>query len=315
MPESVLVQIEDVIKTDKHRGHYISVTGLLGCMRQTFLERSIDYYLEPAKSWWKLRGKIVHSLLEGSQGISDWYTEIEYKYLIGDFDGVQYWLRGTIDVLRPLAQKILDYKTMGDKGLVSLKFGLKKDHIMQFNMYRFLVLRGSLVDETLTLPKIDDITDITSYYMTMMQVANSGGVYEEDTIYRDSDPEHYPNEVSRTILSERTDLVLKKGKRKAKAIMDDYEVKTKRRWRLTYRIPSVPLLPLDDIEAFIKSMAPHMVNAFSKGTVPPMCDPETRIWKCNYCAAVKECDIINEKDGVKRMVEQEIENGIPVITL
>jgi len=316
MPASILVQIEEAISQDKHTGEYISVTGLLGCLRQTYLERSIPYYLEPAKSWWKLRGKIVHSLLEGSAGIPDWYTEVEYKYKIGVVQGKEYWLRGTIDVLRPVMGRILDYKTLGDKGLESLKYGLKQDHIMQFNMYRFLALHGTPVDRT-DLPPVKEIASITSYYLTMMQVACSGGVYEEKTIFRDSEPPCYGNELSREVIGTRQDLVLKKGKRKANAQMDDYEVKTKRRWKINYRIPSVPLLSLDEIKDFIHTQAPKMIAAFAEGTIPEMCSPDTRKWKCDYCPApvLARCDEINKADGVERIITQDMEDGIPMVTI
>jgi hypothetical protein len=64
VPASVLVHIENQRRVDKHQGAYLSVTSLLGCLRQLYLERTIDYYVEPPNSWWSLRGSILHRLLE-----------------------------------------------------------------------------------------------------------------------------------------------------------------------------------------------------------------------------------------------------------
>lgn len=64
MPPSVLVHIENRQKTDKHVGQYISATSLLGCKRKTFLERTIEYHVEPPKSWYSLRGTIIHNILQ-----------------------------------------------------------------------------------------------------------------------------------------------------------------------------------------------------------------------------------------------------------
>jgi hypothetical protein len=64
MPPSVLVHIENRQKTDKHVGEYISATSLLGCKRKTFGERKINYFVEPPRSWYSLRGTLIHNILQ-----------------------------------------------------------------------------------------------------------------------------------------------------------------------------------------------------------------------------------------------------------
>jgi hypothetical protein len=355
-----LVHIENQRRTDKHIGDYISVTSLLGCLRQLYLERTIDYYVEPPKSWWSLRGSILHRLLENPGLVSqiedmrsevyrllkkgegnrddieqrwieieaklfdlaellpkyeipNWQAETEYEYPIGEIDGKMRYLRGTIDVLRPESGEMYDYKTIGDKGLGIIKDGAKKDHIMQFNMYRFLVERGYPVGQRETYKPIK-IDKIVAFYMTMMQVVKTGGLLTENTDWRVSDPTTHPNMVGEPyVLGENEKMVLKKGKRHATATPDDYELKTYRKFKLTYAVPDVPLLPLDEIEEFVLKTVPILVRAFNNGEMPPMCPPEMRLWKCDgYCPdQVREaCDKYNLTTGEKRVVE--VDDAIPV---
>lgn len=361
VPASVLVHIENQRRVDKHVGQYLSVTSLLGCLRQLYLERTIDYYVEPPKSWWSLRGSILHRLLqnpglvsqiedmkhevfrllkrgEGNREdvlkrwaeveaslmslaellpkweIPNWTSEVEYEYPIGEIDGEMRYLRGTADVIRTETGELYDYKTIGDRGLQIIKDGAKKDHILQFNMYRFLVERGYPVGQRDTYKSIK-IKKITAFYMTMMQVARTGGLMTEDSIYRLSNPDQHPNMIGEpVVMATKEKMVLKKGKRHATATPDDYDLKEYKKFRLTYAIPDVPLLDLDEIERLILDTAPILVQGFSQGIMPPMCPPEMRQWKCNsYCPDQirQACDAHNLTTGEVREVE--VESGeIPV---
>jgi hypothetical protein len=359
VPASVLVHIENQRRVDKHTGTYLSVTSLLGCLRQLYLERTIDYFVEPPKSWWSLRGSILHRLLENpglvaqiedmkaevfrllkrGEGnredvmtrwldieaklldlatilpkyeIPNWQAETEYEYPVGKLDGEMVYLRGTIDVLRPETGELYDYKTIGDNGLSIIKDGAKKDHTLQFNMYRLLVERGYPVGQKETYKPIT-INKITAFYMTMMQVVRTGGLLSENTIWRVSDPTTHPNMVGEPlVLGENEKMVLKRGKRHINATPDDYELKKYKKFRLTYAVPEVPLMNLDEVEKIILDNAPILVYAFKHGKMPPMCNPEMRAWKCdNYCPDQirQACDKHNLSTGEERVVQ--VDDTIP----
>jgi hypothetical protein len=341
VPPSVLVHIQLSNRKDKHKGRYVSVTALLGCMRQLYLERTLDYFVEPPKSWWSLRGKILHSLLENTQEIPipDWQSETEYMWFTGlywdartkavveqpstaGFETEPIWLYGTIDVLRPTMQEMYDYKTIGDNGLAIIKNGAKKDHIMQFNIYRLLVERGHKVihdpDGTrrpdLETPPVE-IKRIRAYYMTMMQIVGTGSLMTELTDWRVSEPFQHENLVGQPeVVAEKEYLKLKRGKRKENAQPEDYELQTSRRHRMVYNIPEVPLLNLNEVEDFVRMNVPVLTRAFELGEMPPMCSPEMRQWKCDrYCPDQlrQACDSHNLITGEKREVEVQ-DGAIPV---
>jgi hypothetical protein len=359
VPASVLVHIENQKRTDKHVGQYISVTSLLGCLRQLYLERTTDFFVEPPKSWWSLRGAILHRLLEQpgfmslvedckrevyrllksgeadrdeiekrwvdiearlldfgallpKQEIPNWVAETEYELPLGVIEGEERFLRGTIDVLRPETGEMYDYKTIGDKGLGVIKYGAKKEHIIQFNLYRLLAEKGYPVGERDTYKPIR-IKKITAFYMTMMQIARTGGLMPENTDWRVSDPPGHPSLVSTELLGEKEAMKLKKGKKHINATPDDYELQQYKKFRLTYAVPEVPLMNLDDLYDLIQTNVPILVRAFKEGEMPPMCAPEMRAWKCdNYCPDQirQACDKHNLTTGEKRIVE--VDESIPV---
>jgi hypothetical protein len=369
VPASVLVHIQSKLQRDKHKGWYISVTSLLGCLRQLYLERSVDYFVEPPKNWYMLRGAILHHLLENPgiesmiedlvkevwrrveahptnqthvnvilqealealnklaallprKEIPNWESETEYEFdtglrvnhdgaifTISELEEVVYagelkplMLRGTIDVLRPETGEIYDYKTIGDRGLSVIKDGAKKDHIMQFNLYRLLVERGNPVGKSDYKPI--EIKKITAFYMTMMQVVRTGGLMIENTPWRISDPTPHPN-LTATLITEKIEPKLKRGKSKLSVDPDDYNLINNKRFKLTYAIPDVPLLDLDECTKFVQTNVPILYNGFVNKQMPPMCDPKDRLWRCdNYCpdAVRNACDAHNLITGEVREV-------------
>jgi hypothetical protein len=359
VPASVLVHIANRQRVDKHIGQYLSVTSLLGCNRQLYSERTMDYFVEPPKSWWSLRGSILHRLLENPglesliedarrevhrlmrEGVADreeitkrwlevelkmadlvdllpkreipnWQSETEYELPLGIYNGKERFLRGTIDVLRPETGELYDYKTIGDKGLGVIKNGAKEDHIKQFNMYRLMIERGYPLDQRETYKPIT-IKKITAFYMTMMQIARTGGMLAEVSEWRKSDPPEHPNLKIVEKLSTKEELALKKGKRHENAVPDDYTLEKYHKFRTTFAIPEIPLLPLDEVHKFVMDTAPILIEAFESGKMPDMCPPEMRAWKCDgYCPDQirNACDAYNDTVGVKRVVA--VDKNIPV---
>jgi hypothetical protein len=281
--------------------------AILDDMRSYYL-RAISEIKDQTKAeelWSKLldAAEDLHKLLPKRNHIEDWDAEITYEYNLGIINGKERKLFGTIDVLRKLARQIIDYKTIGDRGMGIIKKGAKEDHIMQFNIYRFLVMRGHPVGMNPADYAPVDIEKITAYYMSMMDIVNTGGLMVQTTDYRVSEP---PNDyTSKQILGSVQELVTKRGKRKDSLDPNDKELRTKTKYRLTYQIPEVPLLDLGDVEVFIRTKAQVLFDAFDKMEVPDMVGPEVRAWKCDdYCPDQirAKCDSINEANGVTRLV-------------
>jgi hypothetical protein len=320
VPASVLVHIQGAQRRDKHKGRYLSVTALLGCLRALYLERTIDYYVEPPKSWWSLRGKLLHALLEnpGNAHIPNWQSETEYEWFTGLWwnprsktitttpegpDSEPIILYGTIDVLRTETGEMYDYKTIGDNGLAYIKDGAKPDHVKQFNIYRLLVERGHPKGKPDYKPI--KINKIVAFYMTMMKVVRTGGLLTETSIWRESEPPEHPSMAGKPeVIAEREHMALKRGKRKATATPEDYDLKIQRRFKITYAIPEVPLTDLDELCNFIRENIVLLVRGFELAEMPPACSMEMRLWRCeNYCPDQirNACDEQFRKDGEVRI--------------
>jgi hypothetical protein len=354
MPASVLVHIQNKQRVDPHQGFYISATALVdsACPRQLYYERTIDYYVEPRKNWWSIRGTLLHQILQNpdltallddihtyvyrairkgeavdvakaeelvtkimetgkelslllpSQNhIKDWDAEISYQWDFTDANGNPARLYGTIDVLRRELKQIIDYKTIGDKGLPIIKNGAKPDHEWQFNIYRFLVEKGHPVGVKPEDYQPVEIEKITAYYMTMMEIVQTGGLLDVTTGYQVKEPDD--GYLTKQIIAERDDIVTKKGKRKDSINPADKELSHKVKYRLTYAIPEVKLRPLEEVEAFIRRKSQVLIDAFQQSVVPDMCAPDVREWKCDdYChdAIRAACDAHNAKVGTPRVV-------------
>ncbi len=358
----------------------------MGCLRSLYLERKIDYFVEPRKQWYSIRGTLLHAILENpgfaaqiddmrryvyslfktgeasredleqrwiaieaqladfanllpKRDLPNWQSETEYELPIywmcrdcrhtfgtgreelatcpacGSANIVRKYIRGTIDVLRPETGELLDYKTIGDKGLGVIIKGAKPDHIMQFNMYRLLVERGYPVGEKDTYTPIK-IKKITSYYLTMMDIVTTGGLLSQDTDWLVADGDaakRYENGLSDNgativgfpeVIGEKEQFKTKKGKRKDSVNPDDFELQIYRKFRVTYAIPEVPLMNLDEVEQFIREKSPVLFNAFEHGLMPDMCSKEMREWKCeSYCPDQirHACDEYNTTVGVQRV--------------
>jgi hypothetical protein len=146
-----------------------------------------------------------------------------------------------------------------------------------------------------------EIEKITAYYMTMMEIVQTGGLLDVTTGYQVKEPDD--GYLTKQIIAERDDIVTKKGKRKDSINPLDKELSHKVKYRLTYAIPDVKLMPLEQVEEFIRRKAQVLIDAFQQNKMPDMCSPETREWKCDtYCAdAIRTaCDDYNRKVGVVR---------------
>jgi hypothetical protein len=164
-----------------HNDHtYLSASMLAGngCARQTLWERTSDFVELPRRRFWPFRGSIGHALCEGADDLIaqyGWLQEIRTETTLtypdlpaplfdekgeftGDFDHdrvLEIAVRGTADAYNPLIRTLADMKSMADKKAIDTIRGakdgtfsknLEDSHVWQFNIYRWLLARTAVPD-------------------------------------------------------------------------------------------------------------------------------------------------------------------------
>lgn len=114
---------------------FISATMLTGCRRQVRLKMEEDYRVYPQKMFPAWRGTLGHLAMER-------YPEPGYLYEGRwqiQLPGVSKPFTGQIDKLGIKQKRIIDFKTKQDAKIPSFP---EKAHILQLNIYRWLVFNG-----------------------------------------------------------------------------------------------------------------------------------------------------------------------------
>lgn len=184
-PAPVLRVMINEFETNHHRGDHISATSVQHCIRQTVLERTTDYAVEPKFSVWQaLRGTLIHAMFEESGDPERFLCEVDYKYTFTNADGEEIDIFGRLDMYDKKERTLIDFKTQNDFGyLYTLKNeAAKVDHVWQTNFYRFLLEHGQHCpkdgEENLGNFKVDRIIII---YLSMKSVVETGVLaYEFD---------------------------------------------------------------------------------------------------------------------------------------
>jgi hypothetical protein len=254
-----------------HVGHNINVTSMLGCMRSTYLERTIDYAASPLSMWWTLRGELIHRLVERPDHDNPEIRRSELQ-LSAELDGIT--ITGRVDnyKLRFLDYGVLkDWKSIGDNGLQYIIYdGAKEDHVWQTNIYSWLLRKNGYRVDTIEIA-----------YLSLMQVVKTGtqaGFHE----YLASPPAKTGR---RRNMTGKPDLIKEYGS-------------GKRKWHCTYAIPHVPLYDMETIENFIRPKARELHSAFTTGAIPGLPSAEVMNWKCDgYCNVQALCDQIERNSG------------------
>jgi hypothetical protein len=174
-----LVLLIDQIQTDVHTPEMISATSLLGCLRESYLVGITDSYPQPKKMWYTSRGSIIHGILEpikeriksnkafASLDPNRFLVEERFSYkfpCIVNEKTHTVTFSGQIDFYDLSTQTLIDYKTIGDRGInFILTGGAKKDHIIQTNMYRFLLEKAGY-----------PVKRIVISYMSLMNIVETG---------------------------------------------------------------------------------------------------------------------------------------------
>jgi hypothetical protein len=119
-----------------HAGDVITITSLLGCMRQTFLERRYPFFGKLKHLWYSARGAWMHQLLDSLEGDPRWLTEERFYHKFGGIE-----VSGQIDAYSKIECKLYDYKTIRDRGVAHIvDNGPKPDHVAQTSAYKLMLV-------------------------------------------------------------------------------------------------------------------------------------------------------------------------------
>ncbi len=154
-------------KYNAEQHKWVSVTGLLYCLRKTKFEHDLDYYDKQDNLFPLVRGSLVHEMLSN---INDGLVEYPLEK---DVPELNMKLYGTLD---HYSNGILeDYKTMSHDGLIMLsKKGLKPEYIWQVNIYKWMLQKP--------------VNEIRLIFISMKDVAISGQKFR--TWYRGKEREY-----------------------------------------------------------------------------------------------------------------------------
>lgn len=321
----MLYKIWEKNSGDYHQNNTVTITSILSCNRKVFLERRVPYHESPDKLWYSIRGTALHEVLDPHGKLKDWVSEKRFHRSLTDPDsecpdckGTGYvkhahmkheepcgccHIGGQIDGLDLKTMTVYDKKSIGDNGLAFIKGGAKDKHILQVNIYRWVMKDGIIHDKELSKPEktnfekrgyiVSDpvaeshghirvsvpVENLKIQYMSMMQVVETGGLLRDKTRLLVSPPEKNVTEVSRRVLSTSSD-------RRTGAQTSSYE--------LVYRVPEIPVMEDDIIRDFVLEQRKALIEGFKTGTPPGMAGDDERRWLCGFCPVKAYCDKINE---------------------
>lgn len=257
----------------------ISPSALKGCARNLVLERTENYYQEPLKLYYAVRGALIHGFLE-NHGLPDMHSETRlYKKVT--LAGREVVISGQIDSYDAKERRITDYKTVSDKGTFFLfNTGAKEEHIFQTNLYRWLADGGHLgsLDGPQVFWPVDEIVIV---YLFMNRLVMTGRThYEEVSQYKSPNyGKKYPLETGRRV--------------------KDHNARGCPIWEIAIDIPPVPLTPAEELVAALEEDALRVKAGFEnkkKGGLPPgvLYDKEKQ-WECRFCAVQAQCHAYEAK--------------------
>jgi hypothetical protein len=273
MPKAMLAKFAEQHAVNVHRGDMISPSALKGCTRKLVLERTTDYYAEPKKLYYAVRGSLIHGFLEDID-LPDVSTEkrLYKRFTVG---GRELVLSGQIDYYDGAEKAIEDYKTASDKVFYTLfNEGAKPEHILQTNVYRMLCDGGHL--GSLEGPQVFWPVDrIEIHYVLMNQVITTGRVHSEmvNSYRSPNNGKKYKLETSRKVVG--------------------YTHRKTPTWEIKIDIPPVPLMSEADVLAHVTGAGIKTLAGFehkAAGIMPPgvLYDGD-KAWECGYCDVQATC--------------------------
>jgi CRISPR/Cas system-associated exonuclease Cas4 (RecB family) len=111
----------------------ISVTSLTGCVRQSYLKATGDYYQRPDYQYWAYRGTLGHTLAERGAG-PETVSERRFERALALPSGKSLPIVGHPDEIVPGRSLLVDYKTTDRPPRTP-----SPQHVAQLNCYRWLV--------------------------------------------------------------------------------------------------------------------------------------------------------------------------------
>lgn len=124
--------LQAMVQADAARGCAgISATGLVGCLRQTYLTLATDFYQHPIRLFPALRGQLFHALFEraAADGL------VRERRFARRIDGIL--ITGQPDEIDPARRLMVDYKTKP-----YLPPDVPAEYVAQLNVYRWIVADG-----------------------------------------------------------------------------------------------------------------------------------------------------------------------------
>ncbi len=273
MPKAMLFKFAEQHAGNVHKGDMITPSALKGCTRKLVLERTTDYYAEPPKLYYAVRGSLIHGFLE-DQTLAGVVTE-QRLYKRFKAGGQEFVISGQIDFYDQQTKTLEDYKTAADKAFFFLfDTGAKEDHVFQTNVYRWLMDGGHL--GSLDGPQVFWPVDrIVVHYVLMNQVISTGKVHVEKVSgYKD------PNMGKK--------YRLEKGRKKV-----GKNHRGTPQWEIEIPIPDVPLMPEGEVFKHIELNGLKALNGFriqKLGEMPGgVLYDRDDAWQCDYCDVRSTC--------------------------
>lgn len=266
MPKSILAVIREQNVGNVHKGDMITPSALKGCTRKLVLERTSDYYEEPPKLYYAVRGSLIHGFLE-HHGLANVHTEVRlFKKIVAN--GREIVFSGQIDDYDADEQTITDYKTMSDKGTYILfNEGAKPEHVEQTNLYAWLCNGGHV--GSIDGPQVFwPVRRIVIAHLFMNRVVLTGTKHYEQVVGF-KEPKKYRLETWRTLVGHTS-----------KGIPI---------WELEIDIPEVPLIPETDLLPKLLGGASTIRQGFDTGFPLGVLYERDKAWQCSYCPVRKVC--------------------------
>jgi hypothetical protein len=118
------------------RKSWLSPSVINGCLKKAYLEFHNENYLPETNVYKMVRGSFIHKVLECSLSEQkNSYKELKLSYTLPE---IGFTLTGTLDYW--FDGILHDYKTIQDDKIYKIvKEGTKQDHVIQTNIYKWLL--------------------------------------------------------------------------------------------------------------------------------------------------------------------------------
>jgi len=275
----LLAAIYSAERANHHKGAYLSASMLSGggCRKQTWYERFNDFYEVPKRRYWPFRGTLAHRIVEDAGALvtpHGWMQELRMAVPLvfdgypqpifdanedftGDFDDTQsltIMLGGTTDAYNPFMRRLDDYKTMADakvdmvlRGTKGGTFSKNIDDawVWQLNIYRWLIAHTPITTKHRAAWKQHGLAKVPGKYLPAPESLHIQAIGMMEIPLTGS-----------SYLPQRA--------------------------KQPFDIDPIPVLPLDQIEAFIREQAIDWYRYLVLREEPPVL-PKAEQWKCGSC--------------------------------